>query len=147
MLEVIRTGRLPGGETWEPRRTALVEAPIDFKQGVSEDAGARVEVTKHEANRVEVKAASGAPSVLVLSENHFPGWRTYVDGRAAETLRVDYNLRGVVLPAGEHTVEFVYRPKSVLYGLLVSLLTLAALLVWAAGLLPGSLSRRRHRPA
>lgn len=145
MLEVIRTGRLPGGETWEPRRTALVEAPVDFKKGVSEDAGGRAEVTKHEANRVEVKAASGAPSILVLGENHFPGWRAYIDGRAAETLRVDYNLRGVALPAGEHMVEFVYRPKSVLYGLLVSLLTLAALLVWAAGLVPGSLSRRHSR--
>jgi hypothetical protein len=143
MLEAIRTGRLPGGETWEPRRTALVEAPVEFKQTASEDAEARAEVTEHEANRVEVKTAAVAPSILVLSENHFPGWRAYVDGRATETLRVDYNLRGVALAAGEHTVEFVYRPKSVLYGLLVSLLTLAALLVWAAGLVPESLSRRR----
>jgi SAM-dependent methyltransferase len=45
-------------------------------------------------------------------------------------------LRGVVLAAGEHTVEFVYRPKSVIMGLAVSLLTLAAVLVWAAGIVP-----------
>jgi uncharacterized membrane protein YfhO len=85
----------------------------------------------------------------VLSENHFPGWRAYVDGSAVETLRVDYGLRGVVLPPGEHRVEFVYRPKSVLFGFVVSLLALAALLVWSARAVPESLSRRLRfgRPA
>lgn len=151
ILYTIRTGSLPDGSLWEPRRMALVEAPLDFTGDYAEDSAdttsARAEVTLHEPNRVEVQTASGAPSILVLSENYFPGWLAYVDGGAAETLRVDYNLRGVVLPAGEHTVEFVYRPKSVLYGLLVSLLTLAALLVWAARLVPESLSRRIRRRA
>jgi uncharacterized membrane protein YfhO len=50
-----------------------------------------------------------------------------VDGEGADVMRVDYNLRGVVLPAGRHEVSFVYRPKSVLVGLAVSLLTGAAL--------------------
>jgi len=142
MLGVIRTGRLPDGGEWEPRRTALVEAPLDFQEAAAEDSSARAEVTRREPNRVEVKTASAAPSILVLSENHYPGWRAYVDGRAAEDLRVDYDLRGVVLAAGEHRVEFIYRPKSVLVGLLVSLLTLAALLLWSSRVVPASLSRR-----
>jgi uncharacterized membrane protein YfhO len=49
-------------------------------------------------------------------------------------IRVDYNLRGVAVPAGNHLVKFVYQPKSVILGLMISLLTLAALLVWAVGL-------------
>jgi hypothetical protein len=142
MLGVIRTGRLPEGGAWEPLRTALVEAPLDFQGSSAADPSARAEVTRHEPNRVEVKTASDSPSILVLSENHYPGWRAYVDGRATETLRVDYELRGVVLAPGEHRVEFVYRPKSVLVGLVVSLLTLAALLLWSARLVPESLSRR-----
>jgi hypothetical protein len=148
MLGVIRTGRMPDGSLWEPRRTALVESPPDF-QGGGEDASARAELTRREPNRVDVQTASSAPSILVLSENHFPGWRAYVDGSAVETLRVDYGLRGVVLPPGEHRVEFVYRPKSVLFGFVVSLLTLAALLVWSARAVPESLSRRLRfgRPA
>jgi hypothetical protein len=142
MLGVIRTGRMPGGAEWEPRRTALVEAPLDFPEAAIEDASARVEVTRREPNRVELKTSSSAPSILVLSENHYPGWRTYVDGRATQTLRVDYALRGVVLAAGEHRVEFVYRPKSVFIGLLVSLLTLAALLLWSARVVTRRLPRR-----
>lgn len=132
MLGVIRTGRLPEGGAWEPLRTALVEAPLDFRGDTAADPSARASFVRREPNRVELKTISSAPTILVLSENHYPGWRTYVDGRAAETLRVDYGLRGVVLAAGEHRVEFVYRPKSVLIGLAVSLVTLASLLLWSS---------------
>ena len=78
--------------------------------------------------RVEVRTSSETAGILVLSENYFPGWRVYVDGQAAELLRVNYDLRGVSLPQGEHAVSFVYRPASVVIGLVVSLLTLAVLL-------------------
>jgi hypothetical protein len=135
MLQVIRTGKLPDGQPWEPRRVALVEGPIDFKSNLTDEA-ASADVTSYEPNRVNVKTKSAAPSTLVLSENHYPGWRAYVDGRAVETLRVDYNLRGVTLPAGEHVVEFIYRPKSVLLGMAISLLTLVTLLLWWKHLIP-----------
>lgn len=125
-LEVIRKGSLPDGKPWEPLRTALVESepPAGF---VSGEGNGRAEITRYEANRVDVKTEADAPSILVLAENHYPGWRAYVDGAASGVLRVDYNLRGVFVPAGKHEVRFVYRPKSVLIGLAVSLLTAAAL--------------------
>jgi hypothetical protein len=142
MLGVIRTGRLPEGGAWEPLRTALVEAPLDFRGDAAGDPSARASFVRREPNRVELKTNSSAPTILVLSENHYPGWRTYVDGRAAETLRVDYGLRGVVLAAGEHRVEFVYRPKSVLIGLAVTLVSLALLLLWSSRAASAWLARR-----
>ncbi|HKR00198.1 MAG TPA: YfhO family protein, partial [Pyrinomonadaceae bacterium] len=131
-LEVIRSGRLPGGESWEPLQTALVESETFINGGVLA-ASDRAEVMRHEPNRVEVRTRGASPSILVLSENYYPGWRATVDGQRAEILRVNYNLRGVALPAGEHTVEFVYRPGSVLYGLIISLVTLALLVAWWSG--------------
>jgi len=134
-LEVIRTGKLPDGSVWEPQRTALVESepPAAFAAGTD---GGRAEVTGYEANRVEVKTVSGAPAILVVGENHYPGWRAYLDGKRVGVLRVDYGLRGVIVPAGEHNVRFVYRPESALIGLLVSIATAAALALWCARLLP-----------
>ena len=35
-----------------------------------------------------------------------------MDGREAPLERVDYLLRGVMLPAGRHRVEFTYEPAS-----------------------------------
>jgi len=125
-LEVIRKGSLPDGSRWEPARTALVES--DPPAGlVPTAAGGRASVTRYDANRVDVKTEAESPSILVLAENHYPGWRAYVDGESAGVLRVDYNLRGVFVPAGAHEVRFVYRPKSALIGLGVSLVTAAAL--------------------
>ncbi|HEV2763962.1 MAG TPA: YfhO family protein, partial [Pyrinomonadaceae bacterium] len=136
-LEVIRTGKLPDGRAWEPLSTALVDArppeldaaPLKNSPGEARAPG-RAEVKRHEPNRVDLLTSAPVPTVLVLSENHYPGWRAYVDGRAVETMRVNYNLRGVALPPGEHEVRFLYRPKSVYFGLLVSLLAAAGLGVW-----------------
>ena len=145
-LGAIRTGRLPAGQEWEPRRTALVEA----SPGLSLRGGAgvgRVEFVRRGPNRVELRTASESASILVLSENHYPGWRAEVDGRAVETLRVNYNLRGVELPAGEHAVCFTFRPKSLLLGLLVSLTTFVALLLWRRKFrVPGFGFRVKGRP-
>jgi hypothetical protein len=128
-LEIIHTGTLTGGQPWNPLQTALVESPTGINLAGGSPTG-QADVTRHGPNHVAVKTASTAPAILVLSENHYPGWRATVDGREVEVLRVNYNLRGVLLPAGEHTVEFVYRPRSVLLGLIISLLVLASLVLW-----------------
>jgi hypothetical protein len=128
-LKIIRNGKLPDGKSWDPLQTVLVNAPTASVFGAGMIRGS-ADVTRNEPNRVAVKTASVAPSILVLSENHYPGWRAYVDGKSVEVMRVNYNLRGVAVPAGNHVVEFVYRPKSVLVGLIISLLTLGLLLLW-----------------
>ncbi|HJZ82250.1 MAG TPA: YfhO family protein, partial [Pyrinomonadaceae bacterium] len=135
ILVVIRTGKLPDGKPWDPQRVALIEGAFDFPVAPP-DEKAISEITSYEPNRVAVKTKSSEPAILVLSENHYPGWRAYVDGRLVDTLRVDYNLRGVALPAGEHNVEFVYRPKSVLIGAGISLLTLMGMIFWWKRWLP-----------
>jgi len=131
-LSTIRTGKLPGGAAWRPLETALVEegTGIHFETGNGPLGIAAV--TRNEPNRVEVKTESAAPAILNLSANHYPGWRAYVDGKSVDVIRVNYNLRGVVVPAGNHLVEFVYRPKSVLLGLIISLVTGALLLLWSS---------------
>ena len=129
MLEVIRSGKFQDGTVWEPERTALVEGELPEKPQTGSQHSATI--TRYEPNRIEAATKADTPSILVLSENHYPGWRAYVDGRFVDTLRVDYNLRGVALPAGEHTVALVYRPKSVIVGAALSLLGIVGLaLMW-----------------
>ncbi len=132
-LQTIRTGLLPGGHAWDPRKTVLVDQQTTTQLAASTadvPGGNYASVTKDDPNRRELTVFGDTSSILVLSENHYPGWQATVDGKAVETLRVNYNLRGVVLGPGKHIVEFVYRPKSVLIGLLISSLTGALLLAW-----------------
>ena len=49
----------------------------------------------------------------MLSEIYYPhGWEARIDGEEAEILRVDYLLRGVVVPSGEHEVVLTFDPKT-----------------------------------
>src|SRR5205807_1500576 len=94
-------------------------------------------VTRHRPHRVSVTTRAAAETFLVLGDVHYPGWEARLDGRPARLYRTDYALRGVVVPAGTHVVEFVFRPRSFYCGVVVSgaaVLTLLAL---------GLLRRRR----
>src|SRR6185369_11002805 len=135
ILNVIRDAKFSDGKAWDPRQVALTEDRFDFTPA-NPDPNGRAELIQFDPNSVIVKTKSAQPSILIVSANHFPGWRAYVDGNFVTNLRVDYNLRGVVLPVGEHTVEFIYRPKSVLIGAVISLLTLIGLVIWWRPLLP-----------
>ena len=45
--------------------------------------------------------------LAVFSEIYYaPDWRAYIDGKPADYLRTDYILRGMLIPAGDHVIEF-----------------------------------------
>jgi hypothetical protein len=78
-------------------------------------------------NRATVRAHVAAPAVLVISDAYSDDWRATVDGQPATLYRANYAFRGVWLPAGEHLVEFSYRPRAFLIGGAVSSATLIGL--------------------
>lgn len=85
------------------------------------------EITEYQANKVRIITNTKSDGMLFLSDNYYPGWQVSVDGKEAELLRADYTFRGVVVPSGKHTVEFVYRPVSLYLGAVISLLSIIAL--------------------
>jgi hypothetical protein len=128
-LEMIRTAKFPDGEAWDAARTVLLEESLSLASA-SQGAG-EARITRYEPNTVEISARVLTPSILVLADNHFPGWRVTVDGKNDRLLRVDYNLRGVQLAPGEHNVRFTYFPMSLVAGAIVSAITAAALGAWS----------------
>ena len=72
--------------------------------------------------------------MVVLSDTYFPGWRARVDGKAADIYEVNAAMRGVLVPAGLHTVTMRYRPASVIWGGLLTLVgILGAVVLVVAG--------------
>lgn len=90
-------------------------------------AGPAARIDRYQAEHVSIRTHDDEPGLLILSDSWFPGWEATVDGERVPVLRVDHALRGVVLPAGEHRVEFRYRPASFRGGALLSVATLVAL--------------------
>jgi hypothetical protein len=71
-------------------------------------------------NRIQISAQG--PGLLVLSENYYPGWQVYVDGKKNTIFPYAGLLRSVPLSTGQHFIEFVYRPWSVMLGISLSFL-------------------------
>jgi len=58
-----------------------------------------------------------------------PGWRASVDGILAPVVRTDISLSGVLVPPGQHRVEFEYFDDALAAGLAVSVAAALACLV------------------
>ena len=84
--------------------------------------------------RVVAEVTSSFPGLLVLTDQHAPGWIAQEGGRRLPILRADGYFRAVALPAGTHRVVFRYRPIAFYAGAGVSVLALLVLLaLWYQG--------------
>jgi hypothetical protein len=127
---------------FDGRRVAVTERRLP---GLAEGSGApaaggSARFLTYEPDRVVAQSRAGRRSLLVLSDVHYPGWKASVDGRNVPLERVDYLLRGVMVPAGTHRVEFRYEPASWRIGWVISVV---ALLAVAGALVAGLRARRR----
>jgi hypothetical protein len=107
---------LSNGEKLGSSKTnAVVHA--EFKSqlnGIGKDSTAQILLMAYNPSNMQYKSVSKAKQLAVFSEIYYPaGWNCYIDGKAIETLRANYILRGVVVPAGSHKIEWKFEPVSV----------------------------------
>lgn len=85
---------------------------------------ATARILDYENQAVTIRASLNDPGILVLADSYYPGWNAYVDGRQEKIYRANLFFRAVPLPAGTHTVEFRYEPRSFAIGRAISIITL-----------------------
>ena len=127
---------------FDGRRVVITENALQGLPSHSEPPPGRATLTSYEHEKVVAEATATRPSLLVLTDIHFPGWKARVDGREADIERVNYLLRGVMVPPGRHRVEFVYEPGS---WTAARAITLAGLLALGAALAAGLAKQIRRR--
>ncbi len=98
------------GSKFDPRlQVGMLEDPGIQPSADSALVGAdSVAITRYENNYVMINTQSQADGVLVLADNWYPAWKGFVDDEEVTVHRVNGSFRGIVLPAGKHTVEFRY---------------------------------------
>lgn len=138
VLKTIRSGKFKDGTPFDPAETVLFEKE-DFGNrdivlpACGKSADAAVRVTRYEPQRIEIETSNGEAGFLVLSEIYFRGWEAWIDGKRTPVEKVNYSLRGLSVPAGNHKIEYKFRAHSFWNGLSYSLLGVFFLLVGAGG--------------
>jgi hypothetical protein len=100
-----------------------------------------VELTSYQPNDLTYHFDSPSEQLVVFSEIWYGpdlGWEATIDGEPAELIRANYALRALRVPAGEHTIEMRFAPRSFALGSTISFISSVVILlaVLAAILLP-----------
>ncbi|PIE50555.1 MAG: hypothetical protein CSA38_02860 [Flavobacteriales bacterium] len=97
---------------------------------IEKDSTAHIQLTDYKANELSYKSISKTPQLAVFSEIYYPkGWKVLVDGKETDYIKVDYLLRAVHLPAGEHTIKMMFDPEVIHKGKIVSMICFILFLV------------------
>lgn len=100
------------------RDTAIVDAA--FTNVITQpqaDSAATIKMTNFDNDAIEYESNSTTNQFAVFSEIYYPkGWNAYIDDKKTDYANADYILRGLSVPAGKHTIRFVFEPESVSKG-------------------------------
>jgi hypothetical protein len=99
--------RYPG---FDPAQKVLLAQSVDGIDPTTNAPPGEASIVSHAPKQVVVKTKSATAGVLLLNDRWHPDWQVTVDGQPAPLLRANFIMRGVAVPAGEHTVEFRFNP-------------------------------------
>lgn len=108
--EITRLGDL------DVRDEAVIDerfAPLvgDFSYAPSADAA--IAEQTHLPNYIKYIYSSDVPQAVIFSEIYYDaGWKSYIDGEEVPHFRANYVLRGMVVPEGDHVIEFKFEPST-----------------------------------
>jgi len=128
--------------TFDPSKTAIVDKRFLEGAGKIElpkaeffdlDTG-YIQLTNYAPNRLVYKCKNPKKQLAVFSEIYYnKGWNAYIDGKPTTHIRVNYLLRALVVPQGQHSIEFKFEPKSYYLGNTFSMISSIIVLLLIVG--------------
>ncbi len=131
---------------FDPKRTAIVDTRFSdyLKTGtLGHDSTSVIKMKSYLPNDLVYNSQSNAQQLAVFSEMYYkPGWNATIDGKPTDYIRVNYVLRAMIIPSGNHTIEFKFEPKPYAIGEKISFASSLLLLLSALGLMFAQLKKK-----
>lgn len=119
-----------------PRETAIVDkrfAETVKQPAAMPDSLDNIVLKSYAPNALQYEVDTKQGGTVVFSEIYYPGWRSYIDGEEVLHGRANYILRAMNVPAGKHTIEFVFDPQSLHATETIAFIALGIMLLGALG--------------
>lgn len=135
-------------DSLDSRNTAVIN--MEFKsriplEDIDRDTTATIKLVSHAPNHLVYETSSSSSQLAVFSEVYYPrGWNAYIDNNSADFFRTNYVLRAMVIPEGEHQVEFRFEPQVIKTGSKISLASSVVFIILLAGGLFINYRKRDH---
>jgi len=136
-------------DNFHPKDTVVIDQryKADVKGEPVYDSAASIQLVANNLNTISYTYNAARPQFAVFSEIYYEkGWKAFIDGQPAPYARVNYVLRGMLVPAGKHTIEFRFEPASFYTGIKLqagSYLIMMALLI--GGIIINIIHQRRQK--
>ena len=99
---------------FNPAQTAVIDTRFEKDLSgfnITPDSTASIKLTSYAPNDLTYESSASSKQFAVLSEIYYAdGWNAYVDGNKSDYVRVNYVLRGMIVPEGKHKIEFKFEP-------------------------------------
>ncbi|MBC7849843.1 MAG: YfhO family protein [Chitinophagaceae bacterium] len=77
------------------------------------DSTASIRLLQNMNDYILYESRAASNQLAVFSEIYYPyGWKAFVDSKEVQIARVNYALRGLPVPAGNHKIEFRFDPQT-----------------------------------
>jgi hypothetical protein len=131
---------------FDPSNEAIIDVRFkDQVKGTSYPVNGndKIELVTYQPNELEYKYTAAGEKLAVFSEIYYPaGWKCYIDGKESSYFRTNYVLRGMILPGGNHQVNFTFKPASYIMGNKVSFASSILLILLTAGYITSAFIRK-----
>lgn len=125
-------------DTFNPKDTVIIDKREQSKVPFAPqfDSAASIQLVQNLNDKINYRFNAATNQFAVFSEIYYPdGWKAFIDGKETPIVRVNYALRGLAVPAGQHNIEFRFEPQSYITGdrisLIAGIISILALLAGA----------------
>ncbi|CAN5173215.1 YfhO family protein [soil metagenome] len=119
----------------ETEQVALVDVSRFDVPSTNFNTNGNIQLEAYEPNYLRYNFQGEGESFVVFSEIYYPeGWEVTIDGEQSEHLRANFVLRAMMVPAGNHTIEFNFRPRAYKIGnpvMLISSILVILMLIFS----------------
>ena len=102
-----------GRSGWDPEKVTVVDQRYQPNVTQTNYSGeGTVTMTSYHPDLLRYSFSATEKQLVVFSEVYYEnGWKAYLDGTEVPISRVNYLLRAIEVPAGDHTIELAYRSE------------------------------------